>query len=238
MRLTTRGSRFCVIDDFLPLDAWEELRHLHELGESEEVPSVIDASVDGSASRSRGLLLRYDSAALSSSDEDIPRGFGHVLKQVAGHEEVFGVAGTDWRMIGASFWTYTVGARLGWHDDAGGGRTGEFVLFLHPTWHVSWGGELLIHDEDTSVVAGAKDRVRRLGAWVSGSDRSLTAIVPRPNRLVLVKAGTAHCINRVDQAAGAAERRTFTGFASLQERPQHEDMAVRLQRLQALVGEA
>lgn len=234
MRCTTTGNRFIVIDDFLPPDAFHELERLHEVRESEAAPSVIDASSDGNARRSRGLLLRYGGVNSSSEEADVPKAFGLVLQQVTNQETIFGVAGQDWDLIGASFWTYTAGARLGWHDDAGGGRTGEFVLFLHRTWDVSWGGQLLIHDEDTAVVAGARDRPRRIAAWVSSSDSSLTAIVPRPNRLVLVKAGTAHCINRVDQAAETAERRTFTGFASLPNRPKQQETAARLEWIRSL----
>lgn len=158
-----------------------------------------------------------------------------IKEAVTTHPEIYGAAGSDWKVLSFALWQYPAGTRLGWHNDAGGGRTGEFILYLHDRWQPSWGGELIVLDEFSPFdVQGlpAPERFAAIEKVVGQSRSNLTAIVPRPNRLVMVRAGTCHYINRVDGAAGSSRRRSLTGFAS-QPSPaaKDRDRAARIDKL-------
>ncbi|WAL72912.1 2OG-Fe(II) oxygenase [Kitasatospora sp. YST-16] len=214
MQVTQRGGRFVVVDDFLDAATLAELHRLMERSTFSEVDSVLYPETDGKAFRSRGTYVRgggqgEDGAAGRS------KAFERILQQVVAEPGIFGTAGQDWDRAGFTFWRYPAGSRLSWHNDAGGGRTGEFIVFLHEEWRASWGGELMILDEEPVTSVRDGDFLAQMELQVRESASSPVAIVPRPNRLVLVKAGTVHQINRVDPTA-AAPRRTLTGFISKQ----------------------
>jgi hypothetical protein len=89
-----------------------------------------------------------------------------------------------WRGFTQSTWIYRAGLGLEWHSDTG--WVGAYVYYAHPAWRPDWGGELLID--------GGR------------------LIAPSPNRLVLLRGGTRHCIRPVERAAGEAYRASVSGF--------------------------
>jgi hypothetical protein len=215
MQVTHRGSRYLIIDGFLDDATLAEVRRLMDRATFTEVESVIYPATDGNALRSRGTVLNGRSDGESGAGR--PKAYERILKQVAAESEIFGTVGEDWDRVGFTFWQYPAGSRLSWHNDTGNGRRGEFIIFLHQEWKASWGGELMILDEDQpagdGAIANGDDFIALMENQVRNSAQSPVAIVPRPNRLVLVKAGTAHQINRVDPTAESS-RRTLTGFVS------------------------
>ncbi|MDT0267445.1 2OG-Fe(II) oxygenase [Streptomyces sp. DSM 44915] len=214
MRETHRRDRFVVFDDFLDEATLTELRGQLDRSTFSEVNSVIYPDTDGQAYRSRGAYLK--GAALGSpGGGGRPKAYEKILSVVAAEPGIFGANGDDWDRAAFTFWRYPAGSRLSWHNDVGGGRRGEYILFLHDTWKASWGGELMILDEDPPPASSAdfEDFIAQMELQVRRSRVSPVAILPKPNRLVLVRAGTAHQINRVDPTAGS-ERRTLTGFIS------------------------
>jgi Rps23 Pro-64 3,4-dihydroxylase Tpa1-like proline 4-hydroxylase len=72
---------------------------------------------------------------------------------------------------------------------------------VHPVWCTSWGGELLVATDDDSST-GIEATCRTGHAF----------ICPQPNRLVLLRGGTRHCIKKVESAAGQAYRASVSGF--------------------------
>jgi len=111
-----------------------------------------------------------------------------------------------WTGFSQSPWVYGPGAGLEWHSDTG--WLGAYIYYMHPLWHSSWGGELLVASGDTPPSGGA----------ASGDSRSAVEAVcrsggvfiyPRPNRLVLLRGGTLHCIKKVE---GTASRASVSGF--------------------------
>jgi len=136
--------------------------------------------------------------------------------------DLFGHAGRDWNRLTFTFWQYPADSRLGWHNDAGRGRRGEYIVYLHRQWDISWGGELLLIDrEPRALLEAAGASVAELtGAGpqavlnevLRSCEISPLAVLPRPNRLVLVKSDTVHTVLRVDRTAGASRRCTLTGF--------------------------
>lgn len=242
MKLVASGERFRVIDDFLDPKDLDSIRRLMGEREFEEVPSVVDSDADGSAFRSRGAVLRHDAAwaqADTAGLSAMPGGYLAVLRELHSHSDFFGDAGTDWSIVGLSFWRYPAGSRLGWHNDVAVGRQGEFVFFLHEEWKASWGGELLLLDADPATVGDVDPDLpayRAVEAKVGLAPYALTAVVPKPNRLVLVKEGTIHCIQRVDRTAGETLRQTMTGFVAAGLPEKRSERGNNIDRLVSLLG--
>jgi Rps23 Pro-64 3,4-dihydroxylase Tpa1-like proline 4-hydroxylase len=232
---TFSGKQYRVIDNFLPPKVLHDIRINMGSTDFQRVDSVVDAKVDGMAYRSRGQLLNFD-AAIKSGNPD--NAYHSILRTINNCVEVYGKAGEDWSTLSFAYCKYPAGSRLGWHNDAGKGRTGEFILYLHNEWQPSWSGELLLLDRDTndkSTDNTETNPFKRIETEVACADTELVAIQPRPNRLVLVKAGTPHTINRVDVAAGEVQRCTLTGFAAKREVEQEERQA-KLNKLESLLG--
>ncbi|MER7736454.1 2OG-Fe(II) oxygenase [Streptomyces erythrochromogenes] len=243
MKLVASGERFRVIDDFLPSDQLDEVRSLMQQRQFEKVSSIVYPEGDGDALRSRGALLRQDAVALSTDAQEpnkLPSAYQAVLRELHSHSDMFGMPGEDWSVIGFSFWQYPAGSRLGWHNDVAAGRQGEFVFFLHEEWKASWSGELLILDADPAdidVDDADLTPLEVVEVKASLAPHCLTAIVPKPNRLVLVKEGTIHCIQRVDHTAGEILRQTMTGFVAANA-PElwHKSASSKVDRLASLLG--
>ncbi|WP_432161039.1 2OG-Fe(II) oxygenase [Streptomyces sp. NRRL F-5630] len=215
MQETQRGRRFIIIDNFLSSQHFAAAQDLMERTAFTLRESVISAE-DGPAFRSRGARFGQD---LGVTDAGVqPHVYEELARTVRAYSDFYGEADTDWDKITFAFWKYPAGSRLGWHNDAGLGRQGEFILFLHDRWRPSWGGELKLIDEDPQPVtedeAAESDLVLRMEARIELTTTSPVAIVPKPNRLVMVKADTVHTIGRVDHTAGDTLRRTLTGFVS------------------------
>lgn len=248
MKIVASGARYRVIDDFLPPDELAEIRSLMERRRFEEVASVIYPETDGHAFRSRGAVLRQDTGAPTAESRERdeqsaqpaqpaqPAAFATILRELGAHPDMFGAPGEDWSAVGFSFWQYPAGSRLGWHNDVASGRLGEFVFFLHEEWKASWAGELVILDADPDTIdvdTTGMSAMEAVEAKASLAPHALTAVVPKPNRLVLVQEGTIHCINRVDLTAGTTLRQTMTGFVA-GAAPEPEQRSV--DRLTSLLG--
>ncbi|MFB7076425.1 2OG-Fe(II) oxygenase [Streptomyces sp. NPDC056308] len=215
MKEIQRGRRFIIIDDVLTTPHFAAAQDLMERTAFTMRESVISAE-DGPAFRSGGVRFGPDLGASDVGGQ--PHLYEELARTVRAYSDFYGEAGTDWDKITLAFWKYPAGSRLGWHNDAGLGRQGEFILFLHDRWRPSWGGELKLIDEDPQPVATDEvtesDPVLRMEARIERSTTSPIAIVPKPNRLVMLKSDTVHTIGRVDHTAGETLRRTITGFVS------------------------
>lgn len=215
MKVAQRGERFLIIDDFLDEEALAATRRMFERADFTKVDSVISPE-DGAAFRSKGAQFKEELGGADAHGR--PRVYQEVTRMVRMESELYGSGGAEWNRIGFSFWKYPAGSRLGWHNDAGGGRRGEFILFLHETWRPSWGGELMLLDEDPQALmgsdAGRPSPIALMETLLDRCPTSPVAILPKPNRLVLVKSGTIHQIHRVDHTAEKAFRCTLTGFVS------------------------
>jgi 2OG-Fe(II) oxygenase superfamily len=209
--------RFLVIDNFLTPELFAEACAAAKREHYGTVQSAVDPLRDGESSRSRGGVFRHDRGSLVASGVPIAQ----VCAAIEERSSLFGTPGIDWTTTTYTYWRYPPGSRLGWHNDAGGGRVGEFILYLHPEWKPSWGGELLILDEECRY-AGTRTPAE-LETYVLGQGALLKAVVPVPNRLVLMQANTAHCVSRVDRSAGDCVRTSLSGFVSRQFRPNSAD---------------
>lgn len=224
-QITSLGDRFVVFDDFFDDD---ELRFARDWAASIPVEmrdSVIDAS--------DGMAWRSSTVGFATDADDAPAHLRTVVQAFAMPEVPW--AAEESSMVTGAVWRYPRRSALGWHNDAGGGRIGEFVCFLHTEWGADWGGELVVLDKaaDQADRTGP-DGTLSLTEFVGRNRSTMTLIPPLPNRVVFLRAGTAHTIKRVEDQWLAEPRLTFTGFVTNKARS-NQGRARRL--LQALASE-
>lgn len=204
-REITVGDRYAVIDNFFDDDQFRVAQEWARSMSGEVRDSVIDAS-DGRSWRSKTV-------AFNTNSNDAP---SHLNAFV----EAFKYSEVPWSAeestsVKGAVWQYLSGSALGWHNDAGSGRIGEFVCFLHSEWGADWGGELVIldkpgHEADRT----GPDGILTIPEFVEKNRTLMTLIPPVPNRVVFIKAGTAHTIKRVEDQWDSDPRLTFTGFVT------------------------
>lgn len=116
----------------------------------------------------------------------------------------------SWERLILRSYIYPRGTKLNWHNDMG--YKGAAILYVHPEWASTWGGELMIaRTPDASSLPPPhldhREEDRFLGKYGIG-----TYITCKPNRLVVTRAGVWHSINRVDADAGDHCRAAVVGF--------------------------
>jgi len=140
-----------------------------------------------------------------------------MMQQCKDHPELCGKFGVDWHYLILSMYIYPAGSRLSWHGD-GVEYTAALTYYCHTQWSPHWGGELLVANTpplemmpkvDYEVLASIDHR--QLDAFINAFGVG-HMIVPKPNRMVLMKSGTCHMVNRVDQAAGDHLRMSVVAF--------------------------
>ena len=127
----------------------------------------------------------------------------------------FLAASESWRNLSFTSYIYPPGTGLGWHSDVK--KSAAFIYYLHPEWHESWGGELLLEDQRAPAVPASLDGpgsgFRSFYSSEPASTPGLgTYVAPLPGRLVLIRGGVRHTVKKVEAAAGEAFRATISGF--------------------------
>ena len=133
--------------------------------------------------------------------------------------EVTGLQESELRYV-VSGYLYRAGWGLPWHDDKGdqGGYRGAFSFYLHEEWRGNWGGELMILREARQSEADADsiDLGFRQGAGfrnpTSVRDGIGDFIMPKRNRIVIMRHALLHSVNRVSPLAGENMRFSLAGF--------------------------
>ncbi len=198
---------YAVFDDFLSprehSDLWDAFRETalspSDAGEWNRVYQLMDGDVPVS-SASHDPSLR-DGAA-DGSPPSLRLFSEKLFALMIGEPLSFG----PWSGFSLSAWIYRPGMGLEWHSDTG--WLAGYIYYAHPVWRSSWGGELLVAADDESAIATLSDDPR--GAVESVCRTGGAFIYPRPNRLVLLRGGTLHCIKKVENAA--AIRASLSGF--------------------------
>lgn len=123
-----------------------------------------------------------------------------------------------WDSISFQAFAYPINTGLNWHIDRG--RLFGFVFYAHPMWRPSWGGELLIADDQQDLVRrSSTSDLDTFLQFYKGADELLNGggavgrfISACPNCLVLIRGGVPHCIKKVEIAAGEGFRASLVGF--------------------------
>lgn len=116
----------------------------------------------------------------------------------------------SWDHLMLRSYIYPRGTKLNWHNDMG--YKAAAILYVHPEWASTWGGELMLAKTPDSCDLPAphldhREEDRFLEKFGVG-----TYVTCKPNRLVLTKGGVWHSINRVDADAGDHCRVSVVGF--------------------------
>jgi hypothetical protein len=121
----------------------------------------------------------------------------------------FGAQGRDWGDLVFRVYLQARGMRLSEHGDSG--HRGTAVYFAHPRWEPDWGGELVLPRTGSEVDLPSSPEKIQSGLRLHARGEFL---LPKPNRLVLIRRGTWHGTRRIDPDAGAAIRCAVAMFAT------------------------
>lgn len=217
MRTHSRGDRYFVLDDVLPNNAIAELHHAHQAAPLRPVLSTIDPFHDGLHFTAQGPEGTARTAAENRVERHVQSLAASAATRMA---ELIGAPVTcpAWK-YSSVYAAYPAGTKLGWHDD-GADRICAFTYYLDP-WSSDWGGELDLVDcsPDAIVQNGT------LAQSITFAPHNLTSIIPRQNRLVVLRSPTIHRIRRVDQLAGTAVRLTISGFLTADQQSPAKDVS-------------
>jgi hypothetical protein len=148
------------------------------------------------------------------------------------YEPLVGREGKDWRTLAAAPRLYERGSSLYWHRDTPSVVTGSCTYYAHKSWNIQWGGELFIaHPSALEIPAShgpsmisPKEVMGKGLVQLSGHldnsevNEALMAsgmgyyVMPKPNRLVVMKTGNPHMISKIHPAAGDHVRASVTMF--------------------------
>lgn len=163
-----------------------------------------------------------------------------IVKNNDSFASLVGDESKDWRTLAFAPRLYERGSSLHFHRDSPSVVTGSSTFYCHPEWNIQWGGELFIAHDSTSAIPedhgpmmiAPKEVMGRGPTQLAGHldnrevNRALMEsamghyIMPKPNRLVVMKTGNPHMINKVQAAAGDHVRASVTAFFI---RPGQED---------------
>ncbi len=148
------------------------------------------------------------------------------------YQKLVGREGNGWRTMAMAPRLYERGSGLYWHRDTPSVVTGSCTYYAHPEWNIQWGGELFIAhpcalnipaQHGPSMIA-PKEVMGRGMVQLSGhlDNQEVNAalmeagmgyyVMPKPNRLVIMKTGNPHMISPVKAAAGDHVRASVTMF--------------------------
>lgn len=226
MRLVTKNSQFVVFDDFLSVQDFELVKKYI----SDESYQTYDANqfhkvyrlFDGKPLIGESSLLSNKFRNVDSNNKNncaTLTGIDVFVQQLLSHsetlEEWIGNIDIDWKFFNAKVYLYPQGTGLTWHDD-GGNKTGSYAFYIHPSWNVQWGGDLLIANESTKnhdyqllTITESENRYDKHKSIEVGVGQY---IAPKPNRLVVIAGGNPHRINKVEPTAGDNIRSSISGF--------------------------
>lgn len=245
MKICFSNDQFMVIDEFLPLDQFEQMwRWFHV---APFFPNDI-RGLHGAWRLDDGRVMRgpdiYYGKVAQQVAQSLPGAFAHptgtgmdlLIEQFSRHGETYkaliGKEGVDWRTLAAAPRLYERNSSLYWHRDTPSVVTGSCTYYCHPEWNIQWGGELFIAhppaepipDRNGPSMVAPKEVMGRGLVQLSGhlDNREVNAalmaegmghyVMPKPNRIVVMKTGNPHMISKIQPAAGDHVRASVTMF--------------------------
>lgn len=233
MKIVLKTDQFIVIDDLLDVADFELIWNQFQSTEFEFIQSrkwiKINRLLDGNPLYGKVMLSErtsFDNAPYtypSKTGMDIL--CSALLSNLDEFEYLIGKHLIDWQYFFVRPYLYPAGTGLSWHDDYGK-NSGSYVFFVHQTWNVQWGGELLVSESSCDDMKRHKSATNKfsemsfLGPYIDNSDENLMLlksgygqfIQPKPNRLVVLRSGVQHMIKKVELSAGHNCRCSFAGF--------------------------
>jgi hypothetical protein len=148
---------------------------------------------------------------------------GQIKQMAAGQLQRWaGKANDEWVAMTATPYLHPPGVGMSWHADAKL-YTGAFSYFIHPEWQADFGGELLVADGMSKDMGEAwwdnraADPISHRFPDLRQEHQAHGAsggrfFAPVPNRLVILRRGVLHKVNRVSSLAGSRVRAAISGF--------------------------
>ncbi len=230
MKLTHEEDNFLVIDDLLSPEA---LNKVHDQLECDTYNAI---------NYGEDKVYRFNSGPIYKSinkywSQDGPwkNNYEPFRLQLLETLSTIDSIPKDWSdKISMMVHAYYSGAELGWHRDIK--AKASYSFYAHQQWHPMWAGNLLVADPRTrhsgqaSVTTPSmdgtalkdsfgKDYGQRGVTFDHNLERETlfepgmgTFVIPKPNRLVILRNQCFHKVERVDPAAGMAARVSLTGF--------------------------
>lgn len=208
-KLIHNDPNFVIIDDLLPPDVfWSFWQYFNQLPFQncfhDQWLKVWKLS-DGTIFRSPTF---YDSKAPFNNLMDVLQ--QRVSWLAPNFKHLVGERGKDWEEIQYTPYLYPAGTKISWHNDSG--YTGACIFYAHPQWSSHWGGELMVARVNENEYVPSDSFSREEHSTFLNNYGFGHYIAPKPNRLVITKGSSWHCINRVDSTAGDHVRCSVVGF--------------------------
>lgn len=222
MRLILSNDHFAVFDDVLTQlefrQVWQYVQDQDYRYASSGKWEKVFGLLDGRSLEGPVVLAGKICEAADKHENLFPTGtaidllFTKLLNYGDQIEAWTGRTGHDWHLLTGRAFLYPCGTALSWHDD-GGKKTASFTYYSHLNWNIEWGGELMIathgNNPPPAETSPLNNDLENELLMESGFGHY---VMPKPNRLVVISAGTAHRISRVDIAAGHNTRCSISGF--------------------------
>jgi hypothetical protein len=230
-RLSVRAEEFAIYDDFLPGEAFKALAtyannstyHQVHRNEVRKVWRLHDGlPLQGATAFLRAEAGTGNAAADASTGVSPLTKFLERLDAVVNDcSDLVGRRAKHWKKVSAAPWIYPAGTGLSLHADSAR-YSGSYTFFLHQNWGLHWGGYLMVfnpakyHNSEARVPYSEGFVLPWLSDEVETAQFAepglALAILPRPNRLVVIAPTAYHMIARVDANAGQNARVSVAGF--------------------------
>lgn len=232
MRVVRETDDYIVCDDFLEPRDFELMLQYAQLQDYARNPKWMKPwDLADRAPWQSGETVYHPTRRLPSGDPRRQYPTGTALDRLI--ERIIGTkfyrtrfAQTSKSMTARSY-LHQQGASLDWHNDAGR-FAGAYAFYCHPRWHASWGGELLLIEDDIpddllperEILEGGEIVRRRNWNVIHKDDLSelllerttrTQFIFPVPNRILIMRRGLWHKIGLVKGNAPFA-RCSVAGF--------------------------
>lgn len=216
MQLTYRTSRILVIDNCLSLEQHNNICIYLDNVDLEFIHKQkwrrAFRLTDGSCLKGEEIFSLYLEELKESPcypcGTAIDNLFNFIDINIQFIQGVVGNRGDSWDVYSIRPYVYPCGSGLSWHYDEG--YAGAIIFYAHSRWERSWGGELLIGEEESSA--------EKPGTSTQFGEGIGLYIEPCPNRLTVIKGNIPHTIKKVDAPAGDNYRLSLAGFFFKRER--------------------
>jgi len=232
MKITKEEEHYLVVDDFLPEN---DFKRILDYISTEQYQFVQTRSYsrayrlsDGNPLEGKVYLSKHaqqlDGTVSYPSNTPMDLFFDK-LDAFEKKKNIVGVVERDWRLYSAKPVAYQANTGLSWHDDFSD-VTGGYTYFCHPYWDVQWAGELLIsstHISDIEKIA-ERQQFKHSNLYHKSiyKDEHINHamqehgcgiyVFPKPNRLVFLKAGYLHKVQKIGPEIGDRFRASIIGF--------------------------
>lgn len=203
----------------------EENYHFYQVSEWKKINRIGDGNhLEGSVYMGENGP-EYQNTVPYPSSKALDILFSKIDENLHLFEPWIGKKEEDWLFYALTPFLYPKDTGVSWHDDYTK-SSGTFTFYCHPYWNIQWGGELLIADSsEKNVPPHFRERYNTnakvpIGAYIDNSLQNQQVmtpgyghyILPKPNRIAFIKAGTLHCVKKVDKNAGDQMRASIQGF--------------------------